>query len=517
VGLSGAGLAFAFPEPGLAPLAWVVLAPLLVVAGKESSVRRALGLGLACGIGFFGVLLIWIHLIGWVAWVLLVLLQAAFVALFAAVWTVVARAPSAWVRVTLAATTWVAVDFGRARVPLGGFTWGQLAQSQVALPWMLRPAAWGGGWLVSFVVVAVNALVAEAWVARRRGRAGSWTNLDPLGRADPWSGVRSWGRSRPMRMRASHGPVLFVTAAVVLLAAPLLIPQSPPDGPVLRVSMIQGDVAGELEQDSAVRQRAILDSHERLTKSVAGQHPDLVVWPESAVGLDPRHDPHTRAGLKAAAEGVGAPMIVGANLDGGSRRYRVTALEVSPRGRLVDRYQKTHLVPFGEYVPARDLIGGLAILQQIPTDAVAGDAPGVFSVAGADVGVVISFEGDFGSIARRPIALGARLLIVATNTSTWGRSWASAQHLAFSRLRAAENGVWVAHAAISGISAFVGPQGEVKMATDLYEATAVTSDVRLSTGPTFYARVGDWFPLVCIALSGAGVIIQAARRRDPLR
>src|SRR5665809_35121 len=111
-------------------------------------------------------------------------------------------------------------------------------------------------------------------------------------------------------------------------------------------------------------------------------------------------------------------------------------------------------------------------LEQVPRDAVAADEPVVFDIAGGKVVPVISFEGDFGSLVRKPIAEGGRLLVVATNTSTWGYSWASAQHVAFSQVRAVENGVWVAHAALSGISAFVSPNGQVIDSTSLWTATA---------------------------------------------
>src|SRR5918999_3515427 len=147
------------------------------------------------------------------------------------------------------------------------------------------------------------------------------------------------------------------------------------------------------------------------------------------------------------------------------------AFQVGPDGRVVDRYQKTHLVPFGEYIPARDLFDWLPMLDQVPRDAIPAAEPVVFDVAGGPIAPVISFEGDFGSLVRQRIHEGGRMLVVATNTSTWGDSWASAQHVAFSRLRAVENGVWVLHAAISGISAVIAPDGDVVERTPLWTRT----------------------------------------------
>jgi apolipoprotein N-acyltransferase len=104
------------------------------------------------------------------------------------------------------------------------------------------------------------------------------------------------------------------------------------------------------------------------------------------------------------------------------------------------------------------------------------------------------------------------MLAVLTNTSTWGDTWASAQHVAFSQVRAAENGVGVVHAAISGISAFIEPDGRVVEETPLWTATTATHEMSFAEDVTFYARVGDWLPLVS-ALTGAAALGWSLRRR----
>jgi apolipoprotein N-acyltransferase len=192
----------------------------------------------------------------------------------------------------------------------------------------------------------------------------------------------------------------------------------------------------------------------------------------------------------------------------------VMTLLVSADGEIVDRYQKTHLVPFGEYIPARGLLGGLPPLQQVPRDAVAGRDPRNFDVDGTTVATVISFEGDFGPLVRDRIGLGARLLVVATNTSTWGRSWASAQHVAMSQVRAAENGVPVVHAALSGISAAISEDGRVLADTPLYEESTLVFEMRPADFVTFYARSGEWFPLLCIVIAGGGTVVGFRRRAE---
>ncbi|MGH2699491.1 MAG: apolipoprotein N-acyltransferase [Actinomycetota bacterium] len=464
VALSGAALTVAFPEPGLGPIAWVAIAPLLALAAEGRGGRGAL-VAFVFGLAFFGSLLYWISIVGFLGWMVLVLLQAAFLGFFGALWAWLSRFGSSAARIACAAAAWVAVEFVRGLVPVGGFSWGQLAQSQTEVPWLLPLAALGGGWLVAGVVVALNAAVAEL-----------------------------------VSVAAAHRRIALIPALLlmVLLAAPLAMPSNETAGERLRVAIVQGNVPQDFAGTYAEKELTILESHRHLTEELNLVEPDLVIWPESSVGLDLTSNPDAAAVVRAAAQAVDAPMIVGGNIDVGEDRYKVVAFHIDATGEIADVYEKTHLVPFGEYVPARNVFGWIPALEQVPRDAIAADEPVVFDVAGGRVAPVISFEGDFGSLVRKPVAEGGRLLVVATNTSTWEESWASAQHVAFSQVRAVENGVWVAHAALSGISALVGPNGEVVDSTPLWTATTLVDQVRFATEITLYARYGDWFPRLCI-------------------
>lgn len=482
VAASAAGLTLAFPEPDLAPLAWIALVPLLAAVGGSvpfgiaARARRGLGLGLVFGLAFFGTLLSWITIVGYAAWAVLVLSQALFIGIFGVAVAVATARGGGAARVLAPPLCWVAVEYLRATVPLGGFTWGALAQSQHDLSWILRVAGIGGGWAVALLVVTANALLLEAW----------WALL----------------------ARRARAAAIVSVSAVTVLAIPALLPGHTATGDAIEVAIVQGNVPEDFPGTPLEKELTILRSHRDLTDALASESPDLVVWPESAVGIDPTSNEIAAGVLADAAQAVGTPMIVGGNIDLAEQRYQVMTFQVAPSGDIVDTYQKTHLVPFGEFVPARDALDFIPILDQIPRDAVAGEEHRVFDVAGGRVATVISFEGDFGSLVRKPISGGGRLLVVATNTSTWRRSWASAQHVAFSQVRAAENGVWVVHAALSGISAFISPEGKVVSSTPLWTAAALVEDVRFAEKMTFYTRTGDWLPRAAIA--GALVLLAAA-------
>lgn len=442
-------------------------------------------MGAAFGLFFFGTLLYWVSIVGYLAWAVLVLLQAAYAGAFGALWGALSRRAGPIASVVVPALLWIAVvEYLRAVTPVVGFTWGQLAQSQHDLPAVLRSAAWGGSWLVGLQLVAVNALLAGA--------------------------VRS-ARERELRPAAVR---TAAAAAVLLVAAPWPRPEA--TGRPVDVAIVQGDIP-EDRPASYEKDLEIIENHVRLTATVPPEA-DLILWPESSVGVDPARDPAVADALRTAARDAGRPLIVGGNLARDDGDYQVMAYLVSAGGEIVDSYQKTHLVPFGEYVPARELLDWLPALAQVPLDAVPGNEPVVFDVAGGAVAPIISFEAEFGSLAAGRVAEGGRLLVVLTNTSTWRRSWASAQHVAMSQVRAAETGVYVAHGALTGISAFVDPSGEVVERSELWEPDVLVQRLRFATGASLYARTGDWVAwasLVGAAAWAAARLLTGSRSRTP--
>ena len=475
-------MSLAFPEPDVAPIAGVAIAPVLWAA-RGVGPRRGAWLGFVFGLGFFGTLLIWIKFVGWIAWAVLVLLQSMYVMMFGAGWGTLSRRFVGPLGVLGAAALWVAVEFIRQATPVVGFPWGQLAQSQHDLWWLLRYAAVAGGWAVAFVVVVINGLLLLA-VEKVRGR----------------------------ELRSA---IAFVLGAGVLLALPLLLmyERVHHDYWRARVAIVQGNVPRYFAGSINEKETKIMNSHVALTRSLANRDLDLVIWPESALLGDIDLISLTGESVGRTARFVDAEMVVGGNKEVDEDRYQVMAYRVDRSGVVVDQYQKTHLVPFGEYVPWRSLLGWMPMLEQIPRDAVPGDTGKTFELDQGRVIPVISFEGDFGSLVRERVNdAGGGLLVVATNTSTWDDSWASAQHLAFSQVRAAENNIMVAHAALSGISAFIDTDGRVIEQTDLWERDTLVGYPAVASGPTLYTRYGDWLPLLCLVLGLVGVVGSYVRR-----
>jgi apolipoprotein N-acyltransferase len=462
---------------------WLAPIPLLWLVRTSRAGRAAL-CGFVFGVAYFGALLYWILLFGELGWAALVLTSGAFMAAFGAL------APAAWRRghpvlgTFGLAALWTVVEWIRSMVPVGGFTWGQLGVTQVDAPG-LPLASIGGVWALSFATLLAAGfllLALERWGSGRRGHA-------------------AW----------------FVVAAVGVAVVPAAIPIPEPDGSTLDVAAIQVDVpsvhhlAGA-EEDVAVAQLNI-DRHLQL----ASDPPDLVVWGEGALDPGAAGDPAVLAGVQRAIATVGAPTIAGAVIDDPDGSERTSTLAFDGSGRVVDRYDKVKLVPFGEYVPFRRQLGWISATDQVPVDRSPGADVHPLSIPGLPViGTPICYENSFPAIDREMVTDGAGLLVVVINNASYDHTAASEQHLQMSRLRAVENGRWVVHAAVSGISAFIDPGGRVVDSRALFEPSTMRVEIRASDRQTPYARFGDVVPWGSLVLL-LGLFALPRGRQRPVR
>ena len=425
-GLAGLCTSLAFPPVGAWPLAFVGLVPLLLVLRSCSAGRGAL-VGLCFGLGLYGASLYWIALFGTLAWTALVLLSAAAIAAFGAVAVIVRRPDRPIVNALAIASAWTVLDWIRGAWPFGGFTWVSLGVSQVANRTLLPLAGITAVWGITFVVVVVNAALAALLTREGRG---------------------------------AHRAFLAIGATIAVLA-PVLLPAAVIDGPSVSIAVVQIDVrvpegVSTVEEDLLVARRNI-EAHRSL-----GSHPgvDLVVWGEGALDPAALEDPATVAATQAAIAAVGVPTTIGAVVNDPDGSQHTSVLAFDEHGDLVDRYDKVHLVPFGEYVPFRRRLTWIDAIGQIPVDRVPGESLHTIVQPGIPpYGTPICFENAFPSIPRTLVRDGAAFLVVPVNNASYLFTAAAAQHLQMSQMRAVETGRWVVDAGVSGISAFIDPAG----------------------------------------------------------
>jgi apolipoprotein N-acyltransferase len=485
---SGVLLAVSRPPFDVGPLALVALVPLFI-AWRGCSVRRAAGLAFVAGIVYYAIVCAWIWYFGAVA---IVPFSAAVAAYWAAAgalvaWLRVHRVASPW----LTAAVWVCADAVVARWPFGGFSWGEVGYAFHDLAPARDVASVGGVTFVTFLAVALNALLADLLV----------------GRGD----VRAY-------LRAQAG--IAVVAATVVVAT--ITRAQPPVVGSLRVALVQGNDKNRDLTDAEMKADYLPNSHFALAEQITDPV-DLIVFPESSMNTfddtDPRTDPHVSAELTAIARRNHAWVLANATVAAPPNGDKLWNLDVlfDPSGAVAGTYRKRHLVPFGEEVPFRSALDHVvgSALSQVPRDFVPGPGPGIFTIAGVKVATLICFESAFGYQVRPLVRDGAHVLLLSTNNRSYRRSANSAQHVAIGQMRAAETGRPVVQAAISGITAVIDADGNVHDRTHLFDRTVVQTTVEATGGETPYVRYGEWVTFASLAAVAIalGVAVGTVRHR----
>ena len=489
-----AALSGALAACGFEPVALPWLLP-LAVAGLVLAVhgvrgRAALGIGAAFGATHMLLLLPWLRVIGTDAWIGLSLLEAsAYAVLGLALGHVQRLRGWPW----WAAACWVGAEWLRATIPWGGFPWGRLSFAVIDTPAAPLLAVLGTAG-TSYVVAALGTTLAHVVLA---------------------------ARARPRRAAAAGLAALVAVPA--LSGAAGLAPEPETTGR-LQVAAVQGDVPGEGMEAFAER-RAVLDNHVAATLGLAArvdagssERPELVLWPENSTDIDPFRDPTVRADIQRAVDAVDAPTLVGAMVDGRAPGDVLNqGIVWQPGEGPTDRYSKQHPVPFGEYIPMRDLLARFVErLDQIPRDMVPGTEPGVLDVAGTTIGDLICFEVAYDDLVREVVAGGARLLVVQTNNATYMGTGQVEQQFAIARLRAIETGRYAVVVATNGVSGVVAPDGSVLERAPVREPALLEHRLPLRTGSTVAVRLGPWPGRLLVAVAVLGLLLGSPRlRRGP--
>ncbi len=492
--VGGVATALAFPPSG-----WALLLPLgvalLTVVTVSTRPRTGFLLGAVYGTAFMLTLLPWLGVIGVYAWVPLSVVEGLFYGLVGL--SAAATARLRWWPVWLACA-WVGVELLRSSLPFGGFPWGRLAFATVDTP--VAPLfAWVGAPGVSFVVALLGTVLGWAVLEVRRSR---------------------------LRVAA---PAAVAAAGVLAAAAapfPVNAASSAPGLPRLRVAAVQGNVPGTGLAAFAQR-RAVLDNHVAATLGLAeriraGQvaRPDLVVWPENSSDIDPYADPAAHAEIATAAEAVHAPLLMGAVVGDRGVGWFNRAIVWTPRGTIARYYDKTHPVPFGEYIPLRGLLASrVPALAQIPSDMVAGSRPGVLRAGRATVGVLMCFEVAYDGLLRSVVRDGAQVIVVPTNNATYTGTGQVEQQFAISRLRAIETGRYVVVASTNGISGIIAPDGRVIREAPTVTRAVLEAGVALDRRLTPAMRLERWleYLLTAAGLVAVAVGLAVSRRHGRAR
>ncbi len=481
-GVSGLLLFLSFPLFDLSFLAWAALAPLLVALHLAPSRRRGLLLGGLCGTIYFAGLVYWVPevmrrygelaaVLAFGVYLLMVLLLALFIAAFGLVQSHLARRFKARA-LLLAPPLWVSLELARNYIPFGGFPWCLLGYSQADRLALIQIADITGVYGISFLLVSVNAGLAYFFLTRGE------------------------------RLHRQLAP-LFAAGALIALAlgyGGYRLSAEPVSGEPLEIALAQANIPFKSWRELAPK---FYQEYPHMIGAAAERGAKLVVLPESPTPFSYQNDTNYRRHLEKVVAENRVWLLFNNNtelVNGRDTIYHNSAWLLDEGGRFASRYDKLHLVPFGEYVPMQRILFFAGQLVQ----EVGGYTPGgsiiVSSLDGIGFSTLICYEAIFPNLVHKFVRRGAQFLINITNDGWYGETSAPYQHFQMARLRAVENRRYLARAANTGISGFVDPYGRVLASSGLYTEALLWSQVVPRSDITFYTRFGDVFALSCVMI-----------------
>lgn len=469
-------LAFgAFAPISLWWLAPISLAFLLHALANEAGRERAL-IVFFFGIGLFAPLLSWSNIyVGVLPWILLFVLESLLLLPIALI-PFSSQFPRRFLIFPLVV---VLTEFISSRLPFGGFGWGRIGFSQADAPYSFL-ARWGGVPALSFSVALVALIIYFTFTQRLR-------------------------------------QAVFLGGVVILLSLFSLLPNSKVVGEKTIVA-VQGGVPS-LGLQFNERAREVFNMHLKATEvylSTTKHLPQIIVWPENAVDVDPFRDPIVNNDLHNLVDKWKIPLIIGAVMSE-SQGYSNASILWQPVIGPTSTYRKMHLTPFGEYIPLRKIAEFVSPLAKNVVDFQPGKDLTVHTIGNAVIGPIICYELLDDSLGRS-ISLRSNLLLVQTNSATFGRSPESRQQLSISRIRAIEHQKFIVSVSTTGVSAIITPNGDIKKRTELGEIVALESTVGLIKQKSFSDRYELWIEATLAGTAGLWILsfyfILWRRRRD---
>jgi apolipoprotein N-acyltransferase len=502
-----------FPLPNLYMLCWIAVTPLLIAllrtrqpqtlqlrAGIKllpASPLQGFLMGYVCGILWYAGTCYWIYSVmhqyggvGVPAGIGILILSCLYLAIYHGLFgllisVLVGSGPLNLRALLLSPVIWVAVELARTRVT--GFPWGLLGTTQVDNIPLARIASVTGVYGLSFEIMLVNAAFAAVYLVQRdkRKKLLLATVIATL--------VLQNGRLIP-------APTIPADHIAVLVQA--------------NVPILEGSDWTKQYFDTTLRELAQISFGPD-----SGPHPDLIVWPESPAPFY-ASDPLFRDAVSNVARQSNTWLLAGnigtrnagTTSDQTTEIYNSVSL-VSPNGQWVARYDKTHLVPFGEYVPFKQIFSFAGGLTKEVGDFSRGTSRAPLDAGAARLGTFICYESIFPDEIRQFANNGAQVLVNISNDGWYGDSGAYAQHLKQSRMRAVENNRWLLLDTNTGVTATIDPYGRIVASAPRKTRTMLRAPYALTSATTFYTRHGDWFAYLCAIISVVALLKQLLFRK----
>ncbi|GJL78844.1 MAG: apolipoprotein N-acyltransferase [Nitrospinaceae bacterium] len=386
----------------------------------------------------------------------------------------------------LAPGLWTSLEYLRSTHSKYGFSWLGLGYSQAGSLPVIQMAEITGVYGISSLIVFINASLFYAlnkWLKRKGSAAGKKQAAIALG---------------------VSGLVLALWIGYGQMALNNWESDSK-KGKSVKVGLAQGNIEQHLKWNPLF-QGQVMETYRTLSLKAAQSKPDLIVWPEAAIPFYYSLDKANSELIKEIVKTTKTPLLLGSPYLEVRNQERVqfnSAFLIDTSGETLGRYDKIHLVPFGEFVPFKEILWFVHKMVEGIGDFGRGTEARVFDLNGHKLAISICYEITFPDLVRQPVNRGAQFLVNITNDAWFGRSAASYQHMDMAALRAVENRVPIVRAANTGITGTIDPTGALRQTTELFEEEIVISEIHPNRqGKTFYAQNGDLFSQACLLLTG---------------
>ena len=497
--LSGLMLTVSFPSLGFHWIVWISLVPLLISV-KDKSLFIALKLGIIAGLSHY------LTLIYWIAAVLvhygninvfisisIMFLFSLYIAFYIALFPIILHLfkndifPIFW-----GAGAWVALEYIRAHI-LTGFPWCLLGYSQYSIIPLIQISDITGVYGVSFMIVIVNLLIYNIFFNG---------NIK---------------KTKPLVMRTL---LVSILAGSVLLYGYYTLnkkTEARTTGKKIRAVIVQGNINQSLKWNPKFQEKTI-DIYGKLSEESACFKPQIIIWPETAAPFFFQEGSKLSEKIFKISKTTNANILFGSpaySRNGSTINYFNRAYLIS-KNKILGYYDKVHLVPFGEYVPLKKFIPFAHRLVTAAGDFLSGKNTGPMNMDDTKIGPLICFESIFPKISRMHTAQGSELLINITNDAWFGRTSAPYQHLSMAVFRCVENGLPMARAANTGISAFILEDGTILKKGGLFTEEVLMENIKCGSNKTFYSQYGDIFAIIMLLITSIKLfwLISIKRRQN---
>lgn len=498
-------MALAFPKVDQGWLAWIALVPLFLALRKVKEMKAGLLIGFIFGMAHHLGVVYWtvhtMHLYGKLPMlqaVLILILLAAYLSSFTTLFcgVLVWLRPQPRYLMIFAPALWIFLEMARAWL-FTGFPWALLGHSQYDHLWLIQVADLFGVYGLSGLIVFSNVVLTMVVLG--------WLELDWLGVVPSKKTVVAAGTALVCTMTGVLGYGVMRSRTIDKMTA---------ESTQVNVAVIQGNIDQAQKWDPRFQVLTTV-KYRNLSLDPSVKEADLVIWPETATPFYFMDDKILSDMVIEGIKNKGVHFIIGSPSYAAGKNsliFHNSAYLVSPQGRTKGKYDKVHLVPFGEYVPLKRWLPFIDKLVAQVGDFKPGKKGNTFSWDDRQVGMLICYEAIFPGLARAMVKNGADLLVNITNDAWFGRTSAAFQHLSMAVFRAVENRRYLARAANTGISGFVDPCGRIVSPTDLFQEAAVLEQVSLLKTISFYSRWGEW-PLGLLVIGILSVYIGNQRLR----